>query len=1422
MSTGKYSNLSVINDFSTKDRYSQLGGSIKLGTSIDNNYDGIRLKSGSAYTQGNQIRSAFDLNDNGSLIYNCNDTDISNVKSTFGYILDMYPLLTNNVYLYPTKSSGNIILSSQFPIFNVAGKGVGKIEWYNAGSSYSGDQSQWINPTVNAYKLPTYRGKPLYIPRPENTYGIVQPYSGIMYSGTMVQYAFDTTDYENQRITIIPYQIGRGIPQYNPNKKYFGGNPFGIPIWENSDNPIIPKLSPGVSPGSNNVAVGVIMDQSTLSKNKVYRYSPPPGTDEFPKQFPKYDEFPAPFTSGPKNISFNYSKSLIMSPGPNNSNTHYAPWPNIYAYRTGNPVPVLTKGKVSIRIGAAINIGMQAYYIPDVLPGDNPINNPNYTAVSIVPLFQGEKVKIGSDVFATAMGHIITPERIGVSPYPMGSFANSIGSSLGICSGDKVEVYSGIARNCKEENPWFEWNDPTFGAIGWTSTPGFSFAGIPDLGKAIIQSKVETLNFLIQSTQGSAIVQGSTTIESNGITGSGRMELLGSPKYLSSYKSTGKNLKFDNMTQCPEIAERGLGIGSTLQEIEGTGRWGYTGTFDNVTAELGHTFGYNTSGVYAICISELEGINKIVQLTTSGSEITSITVISAGTGYTPNEITILQLLTFNYNYAPGSYHTLGDNAVVKITNDPMVVEQVTGSNYYSVSNIDCFNLTQNSLVISAYIANPVTYGVVGYNQNTTVFIQDLIVKEVIYPEYYPVDTLFYIINYNKSDKYTKSGPLGIGIITSNDGVNITVAIYKKFYGDLATYTQGRYDFSTQRLDNVPPVVSITTNENTSINSVLISDFGIGNNNDDLILITQKNSDNNGIFKLISTITDFNEVVVRRISGGIKYSFLQPTPIAGLAYQNNALGTYNNGQIIPEYSMTIGIPDPKGTLDIISYDDIVPPGPITTLLLVYPPASTLDAPFRDIYNLLYRPFMASISQPISGANPSDTVGWYNYNIINSATFKPKAIAIISGLQTSSGYTLTSYPVTGGSGTGMTVTITKISSIGKVLSVVIKEQGNNYKINDKLLISGGDNNCFVYLGYPNSTQIKYAGFRGQKTINMMKFGFKMIATGTGYTPSVQNLVLCPNRQGLYMRVEIVDVGINGEVLFIRLQSDGHWLYQIGDVITIDAGNQDCVFQLTAPDEIDPIELTDSGNNYITGTATLINSNTNTLNLICNLSGGTCIPSNYTSFDLKPEGWDISKYIVGDQLKLVQTIPSITGPPVINENAIVQIASIDYFTKAISFIIINPGSGYSLTPSGDFRAFVPAFLLPAFIRGSVSCDITANVNGEIESITNLAQVSTDVQYSDYFYVKQGNNTPTCIVQLLSVRDVPPMWEQSENGREPDYIQWNNYNTLMKSATNLLDTSIIIDFNYNYPEYMNNSYYVAGDGGMIYDRNYSKYGNF
>jgi hypothetical protein len=1014
------------------------------------------------------------------------------------------------------------------------------------------------------------------------------------------------------------------------------------------------------------------------------------------------------------------------------------------------------------------------------------------------------------------MGHIITHDFQGVNPYPSGSFANAIGSTFGVSLGGSGSFF-GISRSTKEENPWYEWVDPTFGAIGWTSTPGFSLAGIPDLGKAIIESKVGILDFLVQSTQGSIIVQGTTTKDPNSENGSGRMELLSCAKYTApENKEVGKNLKFDLITQYPAAPERGLSIGNCLQEIEGTGKWVYTGTFNDITLTLSSGMGY-IDGSTAVCYPRRPlGVAfsyKEVILTVIGGNITGYTVTIPGSGYIVGEIVdIIPLGTIYNMWSPGSIHTIESGEVARINVNPLVLTQLNGTNYYSNTVVECFNLTKNQMVVKAFIVNPFMNGSISLTQNQG-FVQNITVVPDPFIAGYPVGTKFYIMNYNKSEKYTKSGPLAIAIVETNDGLgNITVGIEGTFNGDLATYATGEYMFSTQRLGQIPPIVSIIADTNGQLTDVKLVDFGLGNSFGDKILIVQDTSDKNGAFELISVINDTSLVFPKMVRGGIGYSYLQPTAMNSPIIQNNSLGTYPNLQIIPEYLMTMAPTDQKGSIDIVTFTMILGSSPTFNS---YPPDDTLVAPFEGLYNILFRPFIPSIVQPGGFFTPPENLGWYNNDIKTSAVFKAKAYPRLGYLQ-NSGYSTGIYTTSGGSGTGMTIIVEQVTTTGQVISVVVDNPGTGYLLNDKLTLIGGDSLCFVYLEYANSLQIYNQGFLLVVTGTIMNFGFKVLNPGTGYAIGSTYSTVCPNRQGVGFIVNIVDVDGSGSARFIKLVNNGNFYYQIGDVITVQGGNNDCILELSDPDEIEPIEMVSNGNNYITGTATLVNVTSNALNLFCDVTGGNCIAFNYNNTDLKPEGWNLGAYNVGDQLRLVQRIPNDLGVPALHDDAIIEITFIDYDTQAISFITINPGSGYEPSPvDGTFGVFIPTVKLPAFETGHLQCDIVADTNGGITSITNLVQLdSAQIQYSDFFYVNQGTNTPSCVVQLRPFKDVSAPWELSENGRIPTHIDWNKYNDVMKTSVNLMDSYITIDTFPGYPNYMNNSYYVAGDGGMKYDK--------
>ena len=381
-------------------------------------------------------------------------------------------------------------------------------------------------------------------------------------------------------------------------------------------------------------------------------------------------------------------------------------------FKNGDPVPVLSQGTVTTTVGAASNIGAQVYFEPDVEEGDNPIDNPNYVSVSIVPLFQGEKVKIGSEVYANCLGHVITPEPIGVSPYPPASYDDASGNIRGFAPFPLDEMFVGIERDGRRENPWYDWFDPTYGATGWTGTPQYLLSGIPDEGTAIIETRNgSSLDYLNQSNQGTSIVQAISTVSGASVGGSGRMDLIAPAgrrkvdRSESAVRGTeGLNQKLDTrLTRFPGTVENALCIGNTLEEITGTGAWTYTGTildFDQTPDIAGARY---TTGLYDTRVANGTGSGATIDVTavTSDGSITTATLNSSGSGYTNGDI--LTLMTpsgsLPFPWAKGTisfYQNCGS-----VVLDTSFTLNPFGSNYVSQHFVPGYNISANNLIIEA-------------------------------------------------------------------------------------------------------------------------------------------------------------------------------------------------------------------------------------------------------------------------------------------------------------------------------------------------------------------------------------------------------------------------------------------------------------------------------------------------------------------------------------------------------------------------------------------------------------------------------------------------------------------------------------------------------------------------------------------------
>lgn len=1368
----KYNSISAVNNFVSNGQFQQKSGSFKVGTGIDNNHsktlgDGkIVFLVGSAYTQGNTIRDLTDMSDSEPFQCNYVENDKKIVQSKYSMIFKKYPTLKDFPFLYPISDNWSETIPESS--FRYSGKGLGKIEFYNSSKLNIGNVNEGFPVYLENYLGKNVRGRIPLLAAPRNITKLVYPTSGMVYSGNLMQYTF-----EDGFIKVCPYQSGRGIPQWDEKEEYFGGCPFGPPMWENIEVPISPCLAYGSSSSNNDFCIGVSLD-SAGSNERVYKYTEPPDVPVEQKHTPWYDK-PAPFTAEAKNISFTMSEK-IFSPGPNLSDTYWAPWPSFYAYQENEEVPVLTSGKTTLKIGAATNIGMQAYYEPDVEEGDDPVNNPKYVSVSSVPLFQGEKVKIGTKSFSSAMGQVITWDTRGVSPYTPGSFCNSLG--LNFAFAFLLPSNTGFFRDTREENPWYDWRDSTFGAIGWTSTPAFLLSGVPDKGVGIIETKDNKthLPFMVQSNQGSVIVHASSVKNPFDEGGSGRMSLLGPAQYMSS------NQKFEKIQMYPQQPGRCQTIGNVMQEIEGKGVWNYTGEYDFGEHEYVCGYGYETK-VYGTSGGSGTGLSVNVTSVDSNGSITGVELFSLGDGnYEDGDIVTIEDNSINYN--EGSLKFVGKSGSV-IYNNGGISINYRGSGYISGNNYELFNISKNNLIMELTSE----YRSFGANTLPTGLVSNFEVKYVDDPSEYPVGTLFYAMNMLSSQKYTKSSPLALFQVISNDGTTIGVNFYRygglaPFVGDRNTYLVGTYSYTTQKHDLENIKVTARTNTNGQIEKIGITDIGVGNTDGDLFLLV--GGDGNCIVKANLKID--NSQSLRFIEGGAGYSAEQITSVTWSVF-NNTLKINNPGGNYSNADMYLYKSDKNGTINKISRN---------YLSSYFFDWNVYTGTFGSIQTLEQSiiPVKGTLPSQPNGSEPSD--GWDSFVIRKNATFIQESDyrIIIPG----TGYSVGKYDTTGGSGTGLKVLITEIDDSGAVKNIQILEQGTGYLFNDSLTIVGGD--CLFKLKIPETNSVIEIEAGGQ-ALPVLIFDYLILEKGSGYTVSSSVSTTINNREGTGLLVNITEVDSDGGILELEIINPNS-SYTVEQNIVIDTGDSNCVVQLRNPRKPKNITFTYRGTSYTTEeNVNTYNLTQNNLYTIVNLPGALP-PGSAEVFSYvgnlygRPSGWDLSRYSVGDILSFNQ------GE---NSTATAEITSIDKLSQDITFTQLSNGVGYTTTSSGS--AFLPTRNLS---KASTTVDIVADDSGHIKTVS-VNTLGDDVKAGDILLIEQGDFN--CVVQIAPVKDVPPRWVNKLNGVLPTAKEWNDYKNTLKSSLNLLDYPVLVDFYQNAPSYFNNSYYTYGDEGITYDRN-------
>ena len=523
---------------------------------------------GTAYSQGNDVRSLTQLGSTGPVRYGPTPEDTALLQAIWGaallptYFFDaagLRPLLTfvlttagfgwMNPYTanWSTQTQISQNTSPVYPIYKYLGRGLGEVQFYGAsptpvsqttlpiGFGHPGVPGAAIKSTTETEQgtLAT----PYPVPFPSSPFP-PYPTSGLIYAGMLVQFVNFTNEDGLQEVRIIPYQQGRGWLPTN-----FFANDAGILPYTNSfdmygdaywpsivpaappvlDAQIIaPQIAPGVYPGFNNAAVGIVLETTAPKGEAMFGYQTPEtpnpimGAFDFfnpqncpiaiPLETVEWDGHPAPFTS----------QTSGSSPL-NSSATSWAPWPYYYAYKgreeNTDAVPVLTRGVTTAVIGATVNVAI--YPAIWEVQGGVPPTGPTTVTVPWIPLFEGEHIEAGSYVYAAVRGY------------------------------DKNPTLTA---------PNNDWEPP-----GWTGTPGQSLYFIPDQGIPLAMAEIvdpngaggqnsipqPALPFYTQSNQGSIIVHPITFDPSL----SGRDPLITLP---------------------PPLAQP---IGVVLETIEGTGTY---------------------------------------------------------------------------------------------------------------------------------------------------------------------------------------------------------------------------------------------------------------------------------------------------------------------------------------------------------------------------------------------------------------------------------------------------------------------------------------------------------------------------------------------------------------------------------------------------------------------------------------------------------------------------------------------------------------------------------------------------------------------------------------------------------------------------------------------------------------------------------
>ena len=1341
---------------------------ISTGTTNDENYskskqNPTRFIVGGGYTQGQEVRTLFKLNNNGPFVDQPTDEDIETAIQKDNSVFQSYPNLINYPFLsvIPQFNPQN---TNDYPIYSNPGKGRGVVWWFNAGSSNEGNIETAQENRMSFYHSVGF-DSPIRVSEPTNITTPRWPFSGKLYSGFLTQLDFD------ENVNVIPYQSGRGIPQWNPTDPYYSGAPYGIPLLQ--DIPVEAMLSEGASPNNNIACMGVVLEtQYDTESTPLWKY---PNID-IKEQWEPWDQHIASFNTSEKSES---NKSPI-----NSADINYAPWTQYYAYNTNDPVPILTKGTVAVPIGGATNIGAQVYYVPDITNGDDPRGNPNYIPVPIIPLFQGEKVYVGSQTYCTAQGQEITPRPVGRSPYPAFSYSDGNGYRRHNREFTFQEQY-GSQMDGRRCNPYYDYYDATYGSVGWTSTPQFKLASIPDQGVTIASTlEGNQLEFLLQSLQGTCFVTAQTTTNPLNDGGSGRNILIGQTRYVNDqqivkFEDFKTWDRWNNMTKFGGSPGRSLSIGNNITDITGTGQWTYKGTFQDTeqTTFLLGGIGYTPGTIYN---TETNGSGsgmsiEVISVGTWGA-ITDFSVYNAGENYEIGDIVYpvdfivgTGSSSIRWGYTLTWFESTAHFSVTGVGTLSLVSH---GTGYFSETFLECVNM--NNLTLSSLFT---AYDAYRYNYKGTGPIEPIFNTPLDISRF-PIGSKIGLYNY-----LTHKDNWVVYNVTENDGSSLLVTEIDKIGGTSAyPQTVGQLvprAYSAVRMDLCGPTVRLVADSNGFVTDVELIELPPGNKEGDIILLNQDGSQKNCFFQLELPTPN----TCKLIEGGFDYFWDQTfwsdqKVLSGLDNLTPNTISFYQDNIDTELEGFVGSTDCWGAIKS----------------LFYRYGSNYTGEFQSILTIVQTvPFDIS-TQPVAGAQPAN--GWpsYVYRRTASTIINSYPVIILKGTGYTQGQTI---EPTGGSGTGYQIWITKVSDIGEVEQIRVNNYGTGYLFGDTLTLGGGG--AQIILRLPPTKEIESyrtePAITGFRTTPYLYFGFDILDPGTGYTVGdITANADVTNIDPIY--VNILSVDGSGAVLelehsttnFDQLTAN----IQIGNVFSSDDTGQGLVFQLTRPPKAQPITFTKGGSGYTTSTnVTTLNLSANNLNLITDFSvAGQALAIDYGASDQMPLTNDLSRYTIGDILAFDQD-----G----NQTALAEITSLDVATTTITFNQINVGAGY-VQPTGNY-GFLPT------VNTSVTettVDIVANDDGVVTSVT-INTLGTNALFGDTLLIEDGDFN--AIVRLGTERDVPPQWQETENDRVATDEEWNNYNDIMKSSVNLLEHNAVVQFKKNYPWYYNESYNFYGD---------------